>query len=52
MFEGRLLNRKSVIENEAIENEIKNENKVKTKYWHKSQHCSTNQNEIKWNEMK
>ena len=27
------------MENEVTENEIKNEIKVKTKYWHECQHC-------------
>ena len=38
----KLLNRKLVIENQVMENGIKNEIqiKVKTKYWHKSRHCS------------
>ena len=28
------------MEKEVTENEIKNEIKVKTKYWHECQHCS------------
>ena len=38
----KLLNRQLVIENQVMENGIKNEIqvKVKTKYWHKSRHCS------------
>ena len=31
----KLLTGKLVIENEVMENEIKNEIKVQTKYWHK-----------------
>ena len=34
------MNRKLVIENKVMENDIKNEIKVKTKYWHKCQGCS------------
>ena len=33
------MNGKLVIENEVMENEIENEIEVKTKYWHKCQHC-------------
>ena len=28
------------MENEVTENEIKNEIKVQTKYWHECRHCS------------
>ena len=51
----KLLNRKLVIENEVMENEIQNEIKVKvkTKYWHKCRHCSRRHStKIKWNKMK
>ena len=39
------MNRKLVIENQVMENGIKNETqvKVKRKYWHKSQHWIENE---------
>ena len=36
----KLLNRKIEMENEVAENEIRNEIKVQTKYWHECRHCS------------
>ena len=51
----KLLNRKLVIENEVMENEIQNEIKVKvkTKYWHKCRHCSRRHStKIKWKKIK
>ena len=34
------MNTKIEMENEVTENEIKNEIKVKTKFWHECRHCS------------
>ena len=34
------MNRKKEIEREVPENEVKNEIKVKTKFWHECRHCS------------
>ena len=40
------------MENEVTENEIKNEIKVQTKYWHECPHCSGRHNtKRKWNEV-
>ena len=36
----KLLNRKIEMENEVTENEIHNEIKVQTEYWHECLHCS------------
>ena len=36
----KLLNRKIEMENEVTENEINNEIKVQTEYWHECLHCS------------